>query len=172
MIPEPIREGNKWKFPDGTILPVISGGDETNFEIPALDLGDIPVKDSPTEPPVGESEPPPPEFSEFAQGILNKIPEQDRNIVAKYIKDWDGNVTKKFQEIHENYKPYKEFGSVEDLKTAMEIISQMNNDPIGFINLMQEALKESGFDMGTEEEYEESGSALPEYENVLLCRIS
>lgn len=42
--------------------------------------------------------------------FLNKIPEQDRNIVAKYVKDWDGQVTKKFQEYSSKLKPWEALG--------------------------------------------------------------
>lgn len=85
-----------------------------------------------------------PEYSEFAQGVLNGIPEQDRTTVGKYIKDWDGNVTKKFQSIHEEYKPYKDLGPIEDVQSALQYIGLLNDDPVQFINIIQEAMRENG----------------------------
>jgi hypothetical protein len=62
--------------------------------------------------------------------FLMNIPEQDRPIVAKYVKDWDGNVTKKFQSIHEQYKPYKELGvEPENLRKAWTAIQNLNSNP-------------------------------------------
>ena len=62
---------------------------------------------------------PPVEELTLGSQFLSNIPEQDRPIVQKYVKDWDGNVTKKMQALHEQYKPYKELGAdVEELKRA------------------------------------------------------
>lgn len=83
-------------------------------------------------------------LSEFATGILSGIPESDRATVGKYLKDWDGNVTKKFQSIHDEYKPYKELGDPEALKEAMYYRSMLQDDPANFVQMLQEALKETG----------------------------
>lgn len=50
--------------------------------------------------------------------FLSKIPEQDRQIVGKYVKDWDGNVTRKFQELRGQLKPYQELGELEQIQAA------------------------------------------------------
>ena len=50
--------------------------------------------------------------------FLSKIPEQDRPIVGKYVKDWDGNVTRKFQELQGQLKPYKELGDLDQIRAA------------------------------------------------------
>jgi hypothetical protein len=102
-------------------------------------------------------------LSEFAQGILNQIPEEDRATVAKYYKDWDGNVTKKFQSIHEEYKPYKELGDVDSLREALTWVSALNEDPVAFINMVKEAMKESGI---VYENDDDDKSNLPEYEGL------
>jgi hypothetical protein len=102
-------------------------------------------------------------FSDFAQGILNQIPEEDRSIVSKYIKDWDGNVTKQFQKIHEQYKPYKELGPVEDIMNSLQYVQLLNEDPINFIKQVQEAMKEAGI---VWEKEDEDKSVLPEYEGL------
>lgn len=100
----------------------------------------------------------PPEFlsdDSLANGFLTAIPEQDRAIVAKYIKDWDAGVTRKFQSIHEQYAPYKEFGSPEDIERALFMENYLQQRPLEFLAQLQEAvdkLKEEGLiEMGTEE---------------------
>lgn len=77
---------------------------------------DIPV--SPAEPPVEIASEPEVEVT-LGNEFLHGIPDQDRPIVAKYIKDWDGNVTKRFQKIHDEYRPYKELGDVEAIQRAI-----------------------------------------------------
>jgi hypothetical protein len=61
--------------------------------------------------------------------FLKNIPDNERPIVEKYVKDWDAGVTKKFQEIHGQYEPYKQFGSVEDVQQAIELMQLLENDP-------------------------------------------
>lgn len=149
---EPIRQGSQWLFPDGRTLPVVSGGS---------DIGDIEIPDFGGEPPI-------PEFSEFAQGILNQIPEQDRPIVGKYMKTWDGNVTKKFQELNDQLRPYKELGDDYDfIKQAVEYGTVLRDNPVEFAKYLIEALKESNmWENETPQTPPPSNSVLPEYEGI------
>ena len=123
----------------------------------------------PSQPPVTENTQQPDNLSEFATGVLSQIPEQDRSTVAKYLKDWDGNVTKKFQSIHEEYKPYKDLGEVEALQEAMYYRSMLQDNPTQFVQMLTEAIKESGMyeDDEVDDEVEEpqnTGSYAPEIE--------
>ena len=107
-----------------------------------------------------EQEPQP--LSDFAEGVLKDIPENDRPVVAKYLKDWDSNVTKKFQEHAEKIKPYEELGDFENLQQSLYYMSMLQDDPAQFIRTVTQAMKETGmslddlFDDGNEdqEEYE------------------
>lgn len=80
--------------------------------------------------------------SEVYNGYLNNIPEQDRNIVAKYAKDWDGNVTRKIQEIHESYKPYKDLGDIEDIQKALTFYTRFDEMPLEVYKLFKESLQQ------------------------------
>jgi hypothetical protein len=65
----------------------------------------------------------------LASPFLSKVPEADRPVVARYIQEWDRGVQGRFQQIHEQYKPYKEFGDANDVKQAMELSRLVNEDP-------------------------------------------
>jgi hypothetical protein len=84
------------------------------------------------------------DYSDFTRGVLSSIPEDDRPVVAKYIKDWDGNVTRKFQEIHSQYRPYLELGDIEDIQYAKYYTSMMQNDPAKFIRELTTAMRDAG----------------------------
>jgi hypothetical protein len=84
------------------------------------------------------------DYSDFTRGVLSSIPEDDRPVVAKYIKDWDGNVTRKFQEIHSHYRPYLELGDIEDIQYAKYYTSMMQNDPAKFIRELTTAMRDAG----------------------------
>lgn len=108
-----------------------------------------------------------PDTSEIYHGFLNNIPEQDRQIVGRYAKDWDGAVTRQFQKIHDEYKPYKELGDVEQLRMAQEFINKFNEMPLEVYQVFKQGLAEQ-FGEDFEEQlmnqngYQEDG----EYEDV------
>jgi len=102
----------------------------------------------------------------LGEGFLRDIPEQDRNIVQKYIKDWDGNVTRKFQSIHEQYQPYKELGNYEELQQAMALNQYLQNNPVDFYNHLQETLEEMREQGLLVTDYEEEPEFIPQTRSV------
>lgn len=64
--------------------------------------------------------------------FLNKVPEQDRPIVAKYLQpvmqEWDGGLTKKFQTHQEEIKRWKELGEYEELQRAKQIVNHFRTN--------------------------------------------
>jgi len=95
--------------------------------------------------------------------FLSGIPEADRDLVGKYVKDWDANVTKKFQAIHDSYKPYKELGMEPDkLAEAVNIYRIIDQEPERVLEILQEMLKvENG-----EVEPVITQPVVPEYEGL------
>lgn len=79
--------------------------------------------------------------------FLSNIPEQDRPIVAKYVKDWDGKVTKKFQSIHDKYRPYKDMGELEELQKAYQFYGNFrSNGEQMFTQMLQGYIQHYGAD--------------------------
>lgn len=66
-----------------------------------------------------------PQLNEKDWGFLKHLPEAERPIVEKYVKQVDANVTRRFQELHNSYAPYKELGEVEQLKNIVNLVNQM-----------------------------------------------
>jgi len=66
---------------------------------------------------------------DLANPYLASIPEVDRNVVAKYIRGWQGNVTQRFQALHDRYRPYEELGEVEDIERAAALYNLMQESP-------------------------------------------
>lgn len=79
--------------------------------------------------------------------FLKNIPEVDRPVVEKYIKDWDSQVGKRFEKIHDDYKPYKSLGEVDELRAALEIRNMLDSDPTGSFKAMADALKQQGINL-------------------------
>lgn len=120
---------------------------ETGTEQPPVENGFI----APPEQSTGTAQPTENPDS-LANPFLNNIPELDRQVVAKYIKDWDAGVTRKFQEIHSQYEPYKQLGaSPEDLQAAFNIYQQLNQDPKAFYQALADALGDELEEQGQQE---------------------
>lgn len=77
--------------------------------------------------PGGEQSEPNPD--DLANPYLASIPEVDRNVVAKYIKGWQGQVTQRFQALHDQYRPFKDMGDPEELSRARALYDLMNERP-------------------------------------------
>ena len=58
-------------------------------------------------------------------GFLKHLDPTERPVVEKYLKSIDGNITRRFQDIHSQYAPYKELGEVEQLRNAIALQNQM-----------------------------------------------
>lgn len=80
----------------------------------------------------------------LANGFLNNVDPADRPVVERYIKDWDSGVTRRFQAIHDQYKPYKDLGYEPDaIRQAISVVQALNNDPVQFYTWLKDSLGES-----------------------------
>lgn len=101
-------------------------GEEEDFESgqgqEVNDLGTAPESNEPSQ---GSNE------HSMAQEFLESIEDQtQRMLLEPKIKDWDSRVTKKFQEIHGQYQPYKELGADPDtLQKAYGLYQQISQSP-------------------------------------------
>ena len=124
---EPHIEGDYWVCGDWS-HPIVSGG-EGPVTAPVVDSGQG-QNDGTTETQ---------EDSGLASPFLEAIPEADREIVGRYVKHWDQNVTRKFDEIHSKYKPYEEIGAdPTELQQAYQLFQAVSNDPKQVYDLLAE----------------------------------
>lgn len=79
----------------------------------------------------------------YGNQFLNGVDEADREIVGKYIKDWDAGVTKKFQSYAEKLKAYEELGDPSSLTNAQSIFNDIQNDPVAFYNNYRDYMLEN-----------------------------
>lgn len=74
---------------------------------------------------------------------LAKLPESVRPLVDPIFKEWDGNVTKKFQEIHGTYEPWKpvtELGyQPQAVQQALMFAQALEQNPAAVISQLVEA---------------------------------
>jgi len=76
----------------------------------------------------------------LANPFLSSVAEEDREVVSKYIKEWDSGVTKKFQEYSDKLKGYQSLGEIEQLQNASQFVKDLQSDPVGFFVSMRDYL--------------------------------
>lgn len=105
---------------------------------------------NPNTPPPVETHP-----DSLADGFLKEVDPAHREIVEPYVKQWDGQVTRRFQSIHEQYKPYKELGvDVSDLQGAWQIAQAFNDDPVGTLQKVFQLYREQGIELDMSDFFE------------------
>lgn len=81
------------------------------------------------------------ELGEYGSQFLSDLEDEElRERLTPYIRKWDAGVTRKFQDIHSQYKPYKELGEIEDLYKAQQLFQVINSDPESATKRLAEAL--------------------------------
>jgi len=78
----------------------------------------------------------------LASPFLNKIPPEDRAVVARYIKEWDAGVTKKFQEYSGKLKPYEALGPYEEIQKYVNFANNFRQDPENVFRLMWQGIQD------------------------------
>lgn len=117
-------------------------------------------------------ESPPPETTEtnpdsLASPFLESVDPNDREIVAKYIKQWDGQVTPKFQELRGKLKQYEDLGVDFDyIQHAVQTLNWANQDPVEFYNQVRQTLMELELLDNEDITTPPVGNNLPEFEGV------
>lgn len=91
----------------------------------------------------------------LANDFLKNVPATERPILEKYIKDWDAGVTKRFQEIHGQYEPYKQLGDPEQLRQAMEVYQLLDQSPQVVYQVLKEQFGEEVAAAAAQQQQEE-----------------
>jgi len=81
--------------------------------------------------------------------FLKNVNPADRPVLERYLKDWDANVTKRFQAIHDQYRPYKEFGDPDTLRSAMAVYQMLDTDPMQIYRILEAELADELGTQGT-----------------------
>jgi hypothetical protein len=92
-----------------------------------LELGSIMSEESPELSPGEDSD-----NSGLYSKYLERFPEDQRGTAEEVFKEWDSNVTKKFQSIHDEYRDYKPiFDSYEAdaVKAGMQVLEMIRDNP-------------------------------------------
>lgn len=106
-----------------------------------------PVQGEPTNPPAptDQQPPTPPENQSPYADYLEKVPEGLRPVVEPTFKEWDANVTQRFQELHSQYEPWKQVTDQyqpDDVMGALQVASVLEEDPERFLAAFVEAYPE------------------------------
>lgn len=78
--------------------------------------------------------------------ILQVLPTSLHSQVRPALEKWDRGVQQRFEQVQQQYSPYKSFAeqkvSPEDIEVALGIAQRINTDPTGFFQTFQEMFKD------------------------------
>ncbi len=76
---------------------------------------------------------------------LEPLPESVRPLVEPTFRKWEADTTRKFQEVHSQYEPFKpyedilpQFGSPDNAAAALEVMRVLNEDPERLYTILAE----------------------------------
>src|SRR5687768_15195491 len=78
-------------------------------------------------------------YSPYAQNYLKNVPEAEREIVGRHIKQWDSGFTRHVQPLQAKIRQYESLGDPETLQQAHGLYQRVVNDPQGFAQALYEA---------------------------------
>lgn len=95
--------------------------------------------------------------------LLGVIPAQLHTQVLPHLQKWDHGVQSRFQQVHSQYEPYKQFidnkVDVEDLQQGYGILQALKEDPESVYRALQDAYKFGTPDPGVNGGQGEAGGA-------------
>lgn len=83
-------------------------------------------------------------FNPAWEPIKEKLGDAHFQLIQSELSKWDQGVNKRFETINEQYAPYKELGSVEEISGYKQIIDQMETNPEGMYEALGNFLRETG----------------------------
>jgi hypothetical protein len=91
--------------------------------------------------------------SDLSNGFLARIPEADREVVGRYVNDWNAGVTRRFQDIHQQYEPYKQLGDYETLTQYKAVYDYLKTNPEQVYKTLHETFGQQAQPETPEDEY-------------------
>lgn len=81
--------------------------------------------------------------------FLNSIEEEElRQRLEPHVKRWDAGVTRRFQELHSQLKPYQELGDPEQLSEAAQLYEILNERPEDLYEALARSLGQQNVQQG------------------------
>lgn len=104
-------------------------------------------------------------FNAAWEPIKEKLGDAAFQLIQPELSKWDQGVNKRFESIHQQYAPYKDLGSVEELQGYKNIIQQMDSNPEAMYEALGNFLNETGR-MPTKEEAQDIADELDDEAEV------
>jgi len=113
-------------------------------------------------------------FNPAWEPIKEKLGDAAFQLIQPELSKWDQGVNKRFETINEQFAPYKELGSPEELSNYRQIVEQMDSNPEAMYEALGTFLQENGRmpskaeaqDIADEIDEEESGPVDPRIDEL------
>ena len=83
-------------------------------------------------------------FNPAWEPIKEKLGDAAFQLIQPELSKWDQGVNKRFETINEQFAPYKELGTVEEISNYRSIVEQMDSNPEAMYEALGNFLQENG----------------------------
>lgn len=84
----------------------------------------------------------------YVNSFLQNVPEAQRAALEPFVKQWDAGVTRRFQDLHSQYAPFKPIldqgATAEQLDLAWSVFQLLDNDPQALRTILDDVMAEMG----------------------------
>ena len=84
----------------------------------------------------------------YVNSFLQNVPEDQRAALEPFVRQWDAGVTRRFQDLHSQYAPFKPIldqgATPEQLDLAWTVFQLLDNDPKALQTILSDVLEEVG----------------------------
>lgn len=100
-------------------------------------------------------------FNPAWEPIKEKLGDPAFQLIQDELSKWDSGVNKRFETLNQQFSPYKELGTPEEIQVWKTVIQQLDADPVAVYEQLGKFLEENGR-MPTREEVQEVQEDLEE----------
>lgn len=84
--------------------------------------------------------------NDIASGFLKNIPQEHQQIVGQYLPQWQAGVTRRFQSLADEHRPWKDLGrDYDEVTSAIGIWDLLESDPKRVLDMLTEIGSQNGW---------------------------
>lgn len=119
--------------------------DTSANQAPSFSLDSVQPNQQPVAPVVDQqvaspTAPQEPQLSDYAKGILGQVADTDRDVISKYLPQWDAGVARRITELQGTYAPFdpllQEGWTAQDLNAAARLYDMLESDPQAALDVL------------------------------------
>lgn len=98
----------------------------------------------------------------LTESFLSSVTDESHKaILQQYVPEWDKQVGSKFESIHNEYKPYKDFGSIDEIKAWQQAANIIQTNPEYVLDVIAKELGHQVVRQGQQPQQQQQQTPIP-----------